>query len=92
MKKFIHTFKNEEEKNLNIPLIKRKSEQDLVTCIVDIFKSLEVTGYVTFENYEVIYDESKIDNSKYITTRKKVKKKDANIRHQYIHPEKVDVA
>ena len=53
MKKFIHTFKNEEEKNLNIPLIKRKSEQDLVTCIVDIFKSLEVTGYVTFENYEV---------------------------------------
>ena len=88
MKKFIHTFKNEEEKNLNIPLIKRKSEQDLVTCIVDIFKSLEVTGYVTFENYEVIYDESKIDNSKYITTRKKVKKKDANIRHQYIHPDR----
>lgn len=88
MKKFIHTFKNEEEKNLNIPLIKRQSEEDLVTCVVDIFKSLEVTRYITFEDYEVIYDESKIDSSKYITTRKKIKKKDANIKNQYIHPDR----
>ncbi len=88
MKKFIHTFENKMEKDLNIPLIKRQSEEDLVTCVVDIFKSLEVTRYITFVDYEVINDESKIDASKYITTRKKIKKKDANIKHQYIHPDR----
>lgn len=88
MKAFIHQFKNEEEKNFNTDLIKRRSEESLITCIVDIFKSLEVTGFITFDSYEVIEDESKIDNSKYITTRKRIKKKDANIKHQYIHPDR----
>jgi len=88
MKKFIHTFANEEEKNLNVALIKRQSEEDLITFIVDIYKSLEVTGYITFIDYKVVYDESKIDFNKYITTRKKIKKKDKNIKHQYIHPDR----
>ena len=88
MKKFIHNFENSEEKNLNIALIKRQSEEDLITFIVDIYKSLEVTQYVTFIDYKVIYDESKIDFNKYITTRKKIKKKDKNLKHQYIHPDR----
>lgn len=88
MKKFIHTFKNQEEKNLNVKLIKRENEEDLITFIVDIYKSLEVTGFITFLGYEVIDDESQIDTSKYITTRKKIKKRDQNIKHQYIHPDR----
>lgn len=88
MKAFIPNFKNDEEKNLNIPLIKRGCEEDLVTNIIDIFSSLEATGYVTFEGYEVIDDESKIDHYKYITTRKKIKKKEQNICYQYIHPDR----
>ena len=88
MIKFIHNFKNEEEKNLNIDLIKRRSEEDLITFIVDIYKSLEVTGFITFLGYEVIDDESKINYAQYITTRKKIKKKDANIKYQYIHPDR----
>ena len=88
MLKFISEFKNYQERNINIPLIKRESEEDLVTFVVDIYKSLEVTGFITFLGYDVEYDESKIDASKYITTRKKVKKQDKDIRYQYIHPDR----
>ena len=88
MKDFIPSFVNKEEVNLNTKLIKRESEDDLVTFIVDIYKSLEVTGFITFLGYEVETDESKIDLSKYITTRRKVKKKDKNIKFQYIHPDR----
>ena len=72
----IDRLKNEEEKNLNIPLIKREHEEDLVSFVVDIYKSLEATSFIKFLGYEVITDESKIDTAKYITTRKKVKKKE----------------
>ena len=85
---FISQFRNKEEKNMNIPLIKRESEEDLVTFVVDIYKSLEVTGFITFLGYDVEYDESKIDTSKYITTRKKIKKQDKDIKFQYIHPDR----
>lgn len=88
MLKFISEFKNKEEENMNIPLIKRQTEEDLVTFVVDIYKSLEVTGFITFLGYDVEYDESKIDTSKYITTRKKIRKQDKDIRYQYIHPDR----
>lgn len=88
MKKFLRHFDNEESKNINIDLIKRRSEDPLVTFIVDIFDSLSMTNYITLLNYSVQTDESKIDFNKYITTRKKVKKKDMNIRYQYIHPDR----
>ncbi|MDY5646825.1 MAG: hypothetical protein SPF22_07480 [Candidatus Onthovivens sp.] len=85
---FISTFKNPQEKNLNINLIKRNNEDDLITFIVDAYKSLEDTGFITFLGYDVIDDESKIDFFKYITTRKKIKKKEADIKYQYIHPDR----
>lgn len=88
MLKFISNFKNPEEKNLNIDLIKRNNEEDLITFIVDAYKSLEITGFITFLGYDVIDDESTIDFSKYITTRKKIKKKEADIKYQYIHPDR----
>lgn len=88
MLKFISNFKNPEEKNLNIDLIKRNNEEDLITFIVDAYKSLEITGFITFLGYDVIDDESIIDFSKYITTRKKIKKKEADIKYQYIHPDR----
>lgn len=88
MKKFIRQFENDESKNINISLIKRKGEEPLITFIVDIFKSLEITNYITLLDYKVLPDESKIDFNKYITTRKKVKKKDMNVRYQYIHPDR----
>ena len=88
MKRFLRQFENDEAKNINIELIKRKGEEPLITFIVDIFKSLEITNYITLLGYSVIDDESKIDFNKYITTRKKVKKKDMNVKYQYIHPDR----
>ena len=88
MKKFLREFYNDEAENVNTDLIKRRSEEPLITFIVDIFRSLEITNYITFESYRVINDESKIDFNKYITTRKKVKKKDKDIKYQYIHPDR----
>jgi len=88
MKKFIRHYENDERNNINIDLIKRKSEEPLVTFIVDIFESLSVTNYITLTGYDLITDESKIDFNRYITTRKKVKKRDMNIRYQYIHPDR----
>ena len=88
MKKFIRQFKNDEAGNINIDLIKRKSEDPLIKFILEIFQSLEITNYITLLDYKVENDESKIDFNKYITTRKKVKKKDMNIRYQYMHPDR----
>jgi hypothetical protein len=88
MKKFIRQFENDESENINISLIKRNGEEPLITFIVDIFKSLEITNYITLLDYKVLPDESRIDFNKYITTRKKVKKKDMNVRYQYIHPDR----
>ena len=48
MLEFVKSFKNEEEKNLNIPLIKREHEEDLVSFVVDIYKSLEATSFIKF--------------------------------------------
>ena len=90
MKKFIKFFTNKNEKNLNTKLIKREYEEDLIEFIVQIYKSLEVTGFVTFMGYEVITDENKIDFSKYITTRKKKKKKEKNLKYHYMHPDRAD--
>lgn len=90
MKKFIKDFKNPNESKFNIKLIKREYEEDLISFIVNIFKSLETTGMIEFLGYNVITDESKIDTSKYISSRKKPKKKDANIKYHYIQFDRCD--
>lgn len=75
MKKFIKHFKNINEDQLNMKLIKREYEDDLIDFVVNVFKSLEVIRSIQFIDYTVEYDESKIDINKYITSRKKKKKK-----------------
>lgn len=75
MKKFLKEFKNEyAEKNLNFSLARRDLEPPLVEFVLDVFKSIEKTGYVTLVNWEHITDESQIEPSKYIVTRKKKSK------------------
>lgn len=90
MKKFIKSFKNKNEEQFNTKLIKREYEEDLVTFIVNIFKSLSTTGMIELVDYKVITDESKIDMSKYITTRKKTKKADKHIKYHYIQFDRCD--
>ena len=84
MKKFIKTFKNEYEKDFNEKLINREYEPPLIDFVVNIFKSLESTGMIKLIDWEYNEDESKIDLSKYITSRKKVKKKMAHIKYFHI--------
>ena len=88
MKKFIKEFRNENEKNLNLSLIKRDIEEPLWVFVVEVFKSLETIPFIKFLDYHIEMDESKINFSKYITSRKKAKKKDKNIRYHYIKPDR----
>ena len=89
MKKFISTFKNVNEDKLNMKLIHREYEDDLVDFVVNVFKSLEAIRSIQFIDYQVEYDESKIDINKYVTSRKKKRKKDAHIKYQYIKSDRV---
>ena len=84
MKKFLAKFKNINEPNLNLKLIKRDYEEDLVEFIVEVFKSLETIPYISFLSYSVEYDESKIPFHRYITSRRKKKKRDKNVKYHYI--------
>ena len=89
MKKFIKHFKNINEDQLNMKLIKREYEDDLIDFVVNVFKSLEVIRSIQFIDYTVEYDESKIDINKYITSRKKKKKKEEHIKYHYIKSDRV---
>jgi hypothetical protein len=89
LKKFLKHYKNPNSDKINKKLIKREYDKDLVTYVVNVFKSLETTGMIKFLDYKVEMDESKIDFSKYVTTRKKKKKKDANLKYHYIKTNRV---
>ena len=89
MKKFLKYFKNENEDRLNLKLIKREEDKDLVEYVVNVFKSLQSTGMIRLIDYTIERDESKIDYSKYITTRKKKRKKDGNIKYHFIKENRV---
>ena len=89
MRKFLKDFKNPNEDRLNLKLIKREYDNELVTYVVNVFKSLDSTGMIKFLGYTVEYDESKIDYSKYITSRKKKKKKDKEVKYQFIKDNRV---
>lgn len=89
MKKFLKHYKNPNADRINKKLIKREYDKDLVYYVVNVFKSLETTGMIKFLDYKVEMDESKIDFSKYVTSRKKKKKKDANLKYHYIKTNRV---
>ena len=89
MKEFVKYYGNPNEDRLNRKLIRREYDKDLVTYVVNVFKSLESTGMIKFLDYSVEYDESKIDYWKYITSRKKKKKKDAKTKYHYIKNNRV---
>lgn len=89
MKKFISKFKNINENKLNMKLIRREYEDDLVDFVVNVFKSLETIRGITFLDYAVEYDESKIDINNYISSRKKTKKKDAHLKYMFIKSDRV---
>lgn len=80
MKKFIHKYRNPNEKDFNYPLINRECDGSLVDYIVDCCKSLEVLNYITFTGYEYISDESEIDTSEYINARARGRLKNENIK------------
>jgi hypothetical protein len=84
LKKFISKFKNINEDRLNLKLIKRDYEEDLVEFVVEVFKSLEVIPCIRFLSYSVEYDESNIPYYKYITSRKRRKKRDKEVKYHYI--------
>ena len=79
MKKFLKYFNNEyAEQNLNFALANRDVEPPLYKFILDVFYSLETTGYVKLLDWEHITDESLIDPSKFIVTRKRRSKSKKN--------------
>lgn len=89
MKKFLKHFKNKNEDRLNLKLIKREHDKGLVEYVLNVFRSLSTTGMIKLVDYKIEMDESKIDYSRYITSRKKKKKKDANIKYHFIKSNRV---
>lgn len=89
MKKFLNLFKNKNEDRLNLKLIKREYDKGLVEYVLNVFRSLSTTGMIKLVDYKIEMDESKIDYSRYITSRKKKKKKDANIKYHFIKSNRV---
>ena len=88
MKKFLKQFRNKyAEEHINLPLANRELEPPLHEFVLDVFASMEKTGYITLVDWELITDESKIEPSRYVTTRKKKgrsqrdKKKYINIKY-----------
>ena len=72
MKKFLKYFRDEEaDKKVNLPLARRELEPPLYEYILDVFYSIEATGFIKLESYEHITDESEIDMVKYSIIRKK---------------------
>lgn len=81
---------NPYEDELNVDLIDRKYDKELVEYVINVFKNLNSTGMITLlPDYTVEYDESKIDYYKYITSRKKKKKKDARTKYHFIKDNRV---
>jgi hypothetical protein len=87
MKKFISKFKNANKFNRKI--IKREYDKDLVEYVINVFKSLESTRFIKLLDYKVEYDESKIDYNKHITSRRKTRKKNKNIKYHFIKDTRV---
>ncbi len=83
MKEFIAQYKNPNEDRLNMDIIKNHREVSLIDYIIDICKNIEVTGYIKFDGYEYLTDESKFDltlvNKKYQKRRKGKKYSDNNM-------------
>lgn len=77
MRHFIRKFRNPYEDKVNVPLIKRQLEKPLHQCVLDVFRSLEVTDKVKLIDYRHITDESKIEASKFVISRKKNKNKNS---------------
>ena len=72
MKKFLKQFSNEyAEEHINLPLARRELEPPLYEFVLDVFASIEKTGFVKLIDWEHITDESKIEPSRYIISRKK---------------------
>jgi hypothetical protein len=81
---------NPYEASLNNELIDRTYDKELVEYVLNVFRNLESTGFVKLlDDYTIEYDESKIDYYKYITSRKKRKKKDAKKKYHFIKDNRV---
>lgn len=71
MKKFIKHHKNPNADRINMGIMTKSHDTDLVQYIVDACKSLEVVQHIKFISYAYEPDEHKIDFNDYITTRRK---------------------
>jgi hypothetical protein len=89
MKKFLSEFKNPNEERINMKLINREDDDDIIDSILQVFKSFETIPAVKFLSYTVEDDESKINFNKYITSRKNTKKREKNIKYMYTHADRV---
>ena len=83
MKEFIHIYKNPNEERLNFSLMNKENDSELVEYLIDAFKSLDVLKYIKLLEWEYIDDETKINPSDYIRTRKSKTKRN-NYEYQYI--------
>lgn len=61
MKEFFHQYCEKNRKRINPAIFKRSFDRPLYEYIVDTCKNLEVLPAITFDGYELITDQTKID-------------------------------
>ena len=81
MKKYLHEYVSDFEKELNIPLMRKEADRPLIEYVMDCWKSLEVVKNIKILKFEYSDDESGIDINNHIMKRDKKRKK--NERNQY---------
>lgn len=75
MKSGLKDYACEWESELNIPLMEKEADDDLVECIVDTWRSLEVLPQIKFKGYEFDPNPSHVEINSYIYKREKRKRK-----------------
>lgn len=89
MKEFIAQFENPDLKRINLGLINRDYDSDLVEHVVDVCRSLKVIKYIDFLDYTFTDDARDIDLDDYLDMRKKKKKgRQATEKYKYLHDSK----
>lgn len=85
MKSWISKLPNKLEKELNVSLMNKSDDDDLVEYVIEAFKSLEVEKHIKLERTVFCTKESEIDINKHIYRRTKGKRKNEKFPLKYIN-------
>lgn len=81
----------EQEKRLNLAIMRKEYDLPLIEYIKDVWKSLEVVKNIEILGFDYNEDESNIDINRYIRTRGKKKSAKERVKYKFINDERYAV-